>query len=85
MKKSLMKKSHLSSENNGVPGAKKEYDISKNGIKMMSFLGFLPLLMAEDAGGGPFVILLVVVIAVVVIALGLFALIEVQARNILVW
>ena len=82
MKKSLMKKSHLSSENNGVPGAKKKYDISKHGVKLMSLLGFAPfLLMAEDAGGGPFVILLIVVIAVVVIALGLFALVEVKARK----
>ena len=83
MKKSLMKKSHLSSENNGVPGAKKEYDISKNGIKMMSFLGLLPfLLMAEDAGGaGPMTILIIVVAVVVVAFIGLFVLIEIRAKK----
>ncbi len=82
MKKSLMKKSHLSSECNGVPGAKKEYDISKNGIKMMSFLGFLPLLMAEDAGGGnPLVALFVIVGIVVVAFIGLFVMIQVRAKR----
>ncbi|MBO7614843.1 MAG: uL15 family ribosomal protein [Bacilli bacterium] len=82
MKKSLMKKSHLSSECNGVPGAKKEYDISKNGIKMMSFLGFLPLLMAEDAGGGNPLGVLIAIVAIVVVAfILLFVLVQVRAKK----
>ena len=81
MKKSLMKKSHLSSECNGVPGAKKEYDISKNGIKLMSFLGFVPLLMAEDAGGNPLAVLIAVVAIVIVVFIGLFVMIQVRAKK----
>ena len=82
MKKSLMKKSQLSSGENGVSGAKKKNGISKNGIRMMSFSGLLPFLVMATEAGGDFPVFLVVIVAVVVVAvIGLFILIEVLSKK----